>query len=160
MQTPYYSNEFQILEHPLNYHHEKNTSRTGIKEKVVRIFCVVCPCLFTLLLNCSAYYVGKDQERQIRRRCMVNCFHSGVEKFRRTRKKKNGVQSRLGTQSRYPQLTKLFKWPTQNMSLNDSFLQINSKNLTYTVYSEIRCIALLILQTSKEFWVFLFRQSF
>ena len=54
------------------------------KEEVVRIFCVVCPCLFTLLLNCSAYYLGKDQERQIRRRCMVYCFHSGVEKFRRT----------------------------------------------------------------------------
>ena len=69
----------------------------------------------------------------------------------------NGVQR---TQSRNPQLTKLFKWPTQNVSSNDNFLQINTKNLTYTVYSEIRCIALLILQTSKEFWVFLFRQSF
>ena len=28
------------------------------------------------------------------------------------------------------------------------------------VYSEIRCIALRVLQTSKRFWVFLFRQSF
>ena len=54
------------------------------KEKVVRIFCVVCPCLFTLLLNCSANYLGKDQERQMRRHCMENCFHSDVEKFRRT----------------------------------------------------------------------------
>ena len=26
MKTPYYSNEFQILEHLLRYHHEKNTS--------------------------------------------------------------------------------------------------------------------------------------
>ena len=26
MQTSYYSNYFQILEHPLHYHHEKNTS--------------------------------------------------------------------------------------------------------------------------------------
>ena len=36
------------------------------------------------------------------------------------------------------------------MSSNDNFLQINTKTLTYTVYSEIRCIALLILQTSIE----------
>ena len=36
----------------------------------------------------------------------------------------NGVQR---TQSRNPQLTKLFKWPTQNVSSNDNFLQINSK---------------------------------
>ena len=27
-------------------------------------------------------------------------------------------------------------------------------------YSEIRCIALCVLQTSKDFGVFLFRQSF
>ena len=54
------------------------------KAKVVRILCVVCPCLFALLLNCSALNSGKEQKRQIRRRCMVNCFHSGVETFRRT----------------------------------------------------------------------------
>ena len=54
------------------------------KAKVVRIFCVVCPCLFALLLNCSALNSGKEQKRQIRRRCMVNCFHSGVETFTRT----------------------------------------------------------------------------
>ena len=30
----------------------------------------------------------------------------------------------------------------------------------YGPYSEIRCIALHVLQTSKGFWVFLFRQSF
>ena len=54
------------------------------KAKVVRIFWVVCPCLFALLLNCSALNSGKEQKRQIRRRCMVNCFHSGVETFRRT----------------------------------------------------------------------------
>ena len=54
------------------------------KAKVVRIFCVLCPCVFALLLNCSALNLGKEQKRQIRRRCMVNCFHSGVETFRRT----------------------------------------------------------------------------
>ena len=54
------------------------------KAKVVRIFCVVCPCLFALLLNCSALNSGKEQKRPISRRCMVNCFHSGVETFRRT----------------------------------------------------------------------------
>ena len=41
MQTPHYSNEFQILKHPLHYHHEKNTSR----RRLFSFFCVVCPCL-------------------------------------------------------------------------------------------------------------------
>ena len=42
-------------------------------------------------------------------------------------------------------------------------LKYNSSNqlirvLFLLIYSEIRCIALCVLQTSKEFWLFLFRQ--
>ena len=36
---------------------------------------------------------------------------------------------------------------------------VTTINIKISCYSEIHCIALCGLQTSKEFWVFLFRQS-
>ena len=60
------------------------------KAKVVSIFCVVCPCLFALLLNCSALNSGKEQKSQIRRRCMVNCFHSGIENLEEPSRTRQG----------------------------------------------------------------------
>ena len=46
----------------------------------------------------------------------------------------NGVQCRLGIQSRNPQLAKLFKWPTQNVSLDDFSPKLTPKILP-DVYS-------------------------
>ena len=41
----------------------------------------------------------------------------------------------------------------------DEQVSVNYKLRYVLVYRQIRCIALRVLQTSKEFWVFLFRQS-
>ena len=41
----------------------------------------------------------------------------------------------------------------------DSFLTLFVFIDSQNIYSQIRCIALRVLRTSKEFWVLLFRQS-
>ncbi|CAH3027647.1 unnamed protein product, partial [Porites evermanni] len=62
-----------------------NCTDAMFKAKVVRILCVVCPCLFALLFNGSALNSGKEQKRQIRRRCMIStqqaCYKECLRKL-------------------------------------------------------------------------------
>ncbi|CAH3183512.1 unnamed protein product, partial [Porites lobata] len=104
------------------------------KAKVVRIFCVMCPCLFALLLNCSALNLGKEQKRQIRRRCMIStqqaCYKECLRKLGKQGKfeiyRKSNILKRIKRETSQPHhCTKC-----ENTSSNTSyFLSVPEDNI-------------------------------